>query len=190
MNYLEWWNRNGIQSIALLCVGIIIFCLLFKPRAKALSGLANTIAFGRGRKTVKKKPTPKLKYESRCREILESIYKVEFPKKRPSFLKNPKTGRNLELDMFNEKLNLAVEYNGEQHYHFNKRFHGTVEKYEGQIYRDNFKRAKCAEKGIHLVEIPYTVPYDELETFIRSKIKGVDYKDYSKLANRTASDKK
>jgi len=36
---------------------------------------------------------------------------------RPDWLKNPKTGRNLEIDIYFPKHKIAVEYNGKQHYH-------------------------------------------------------------------------
>lgn len=52
------------------------------------------------------------KGEKRTREIIERITGRKFPSVRPNFLKNPKTGRNLELDMYNDSLKLAIEYNG------------------------------------------------------------------------------
>ena len=109
------------------------------------------------------------KREEKCRQIFESIYKAKFPTKRPSFLKNPKTGKNLELDGFNEQLKIAFEYNGEQHYNFPNTFHKTEEEFKRQVKRDDFKRQKCLEQGIDLVEIPYTVEDDQLFDFIKSR---------------------
>jgi len=49
------------------------------------------------------------KTEEKCRNILRKIYGVDFPSARPDFLKNPVSGKNLELDCYNEKLKLALE---------------------------------------------------------------------------------
>jgi len=56
------------------------------------------------------------KDEKECRVIFEKITGCKFPSKRPNFLKNPKTGFNLELDGYCEELKLAFEYDGEQHF--------------------------------------------------------------------------
>jgi len=49
------------------------------------------------------------KYENECRRILQCLFLKPFPKVRPDFLRNPKTGRNLELDMYNQDIALALE---------------------------------------------------------------------------------
>jgi hypothetical protein len=55
----------------------------------------------------------KKKHETECRRILESIYHpYTFPSVRPDFLKNPATGRNLEIDCFNNQLKIGLEYQG------------------------------------------------------------------------------
>ena len=56
-------------------------------------------------KTQKKKSIPK-KHEIRCRTIMEQLFKAPFVSIRPDFLKY-KTGKNLELDLYNEELNLV-----------------------------------------------------------------------------------
>ena len=69
-----------------------------------------------GRKTIPKK------HETRCRIILENLFKSPFISIRPDFLKYPKTGKNLELDMYNEDLKLALEYDGVHHRKFTEFF--------------------------------------------------------------------
>ena len=49
--------------------------------------------------------------------VLEHIFKQDFTKIRPPWLINEE-GNRLEIDMYNEELNLAVEYNGIQHYKY------------------------------------------------------------------------
>src|SRR5690606_32389304 len=57
------------------------------------------------------------KSENECRRVLQNIFiGYKFPNVRPDFMENNRTKRCLELDCYNEKLNLALEYNGKQHY--------------------------------------------------------------------------
>ena len=111
--------------------------------------------------------------EKLTRDIFEKIMSVEFQTVRPDFLKNPKTGRNLELDGYNENLKLAFEYNGEQHYKFLKYFHDTEEDFKIQREHDEFKYKKCLELGITLISIPYTFDCynpEKLEIFIKDEL--------------------
>src|SRR5690606_5877566 len=54
--------------------------------------------------------------EKLCREVFEEWFGEPFIKIRPEWLVNPKTNYKLELDGYCEKLNIAFEYNGIQHY--------------------------------------------------------------------------
>ena len=112
----------------------------------------------------------KIKEDSRgehlCRMILQDIYKVPFPKVRPSFLRNPETGKPLELDGYNAQLRIAFEYNGAQHYVFPHRYNETKEKFIQQIRRDQFKIDTCDALGIYVITIPYIVPEHQLRKYI------------------------
>jgi hypothetical protein len=110
------------------------------------------------------------KGERECRRVLESIFHRKFPNKRPDFMKNPLTGRNLELDCYNEDLKIACEYNGRQHYEFLKHFHGTVEDFYKQKRNDQKTRENCIKNGIFLIEVPYTVKVPDIERFIVNKL--------------------
>lgn len=118
---------------------------------------------------------PKKKNEDKCRQIFEDIFKKPFPKIRPDFLKNKKSGKNLELDGYNKDLNLAFEYQGAQHYNFTPYFHKTQEDFAEQVYRDKLKQEICDEKGIMLVTIPYNVPYEDLRDYIELKLSQLGY---------------
>jgi len=77
---------------------------------------------------------------------------------RPNFLKNPITGHNLELDIFDPETNIAIEYNGIQHYEYVKHWHkNDPEKYKKQLERDIIKRKLCYENGIILIIVKYDV---------------------------------
>lgn len=110
------------------------------------------------------------KGERVCKAYLEKRFRRPFTKCRPIFLHNPVTGENLELDLYNEDLRLAVEYNGRQHYEYVPFFHQTREKFQTQKYRDLMKKEMCARHGIALVIVPYTVPEDEIPGFLEKEL--------------------
>ena len=98
---------------------------------------------------------PESKGEKRCREYFENKFGKPFIKCRPEWLINPSTKRKLELDGYNEKLKLAFEYNGNQHYEYIEYFHNNnVDNFLDQIQRDVDKRLICANHGIRLIIIP------------------------------------
>lgn len=106
------------------------------------------------------------KGEKICRDTMEKIYGVPFKNTRPYWLKNDTTGRCLELDCYNEKLKLAVEMNGCQHYKYPNIFHKTHHEFKEQVRRDKLKIELCKEHGVHLIVVPYNVPYDLIPTYI------------------------
>jgi hypothetical protein len=96
--------------------------------------------------------------ERTCRKILEFLYKKDFPKKRPMWLKNS-TGGRMELDGYCQDLNIAFEYNGVQHYKFVRFWHKTKERLEMRQKHDIEKINLCRENGVNLIVIRYTVKY-------------------------------
>lgn len=108
--------------------------------------------------------------ETKCKEILESICGVQFQKIRPSFLRNPETNKNLELDGYNAQLQLGFEYNGSQHYFYNPHFHADQKAFETQLKHDKMKLELCKKHNIYLLVIPYHLRMNELEPFIRDNL--------------------
>jgi ribosomal protein S27AE len=106
--------------------------------------------------------------EELCRKIIEDNLLEKFPKKRPDWL------HGLELDGYNEKLNIAFEYNGIQHYEYNEHFHrGDLANLETQKSRDRDKYRLCREHKVNLIIIPYQYDYrqpKELEDFILNEL--------------------
>lgn len=92
--------------------------------------------------------------ENLSREILQTIFKKQFPSCKPEWLINPITNRPLELDGYNDELKLAFEYNGIQHYKKNI-YSKTKEILNNQFYRDNIKKNVCDKLNIKLIIIPY-----------------------------------
>lgn len=121
----------------------------------------------------KTKKQPKLnKHEELCRSIFEKLLNKKFPSVRPSFLKNPVTGANLELDGYCEELKIAFEYDGEQHSKYNPHFHRNGPKeFVYQVKKDDYKTKKCKLEGITLIRIPHYVHESELEQYITRQLK-------------------
>jgi hypothetical protein len=120
--------------------------------------------------------------EEYCRKIFEKIYGVAFPSVRPDFLHNPETSKNLELDGYNEKLRIAFEYNGKQHYEYPNEFHRTEQEFIQQVRRDIFKKEVCKKMGIRLISIPYYIDtnnlYDYIEYYLSDSDEKLDPPEY------------
>lgn len=86
--------------------------------------------------------------------FIKDVTLLPFQKRRPSWLKGLK-GKPLELDAYCQEANLAVEYQGKQHYEFVPGWHKTEEYFRECQARDALKRKLCAEFGVTLFEIPY-----------------------------------
>lgn len=112
----------------------------------------------------------KWKSQHRCHIILEILTGRQFMSVRPYWLKNPETGRNLELDCYNEEYRLALEYNGVQHYNYTPHFHSDMARYEGQIVRDHIKKILCDKNGVYLIIVPYSVGNECLVSHILMKL--------------------
>jgi hypothetical protein len=125
-------------------------------------------------KLVKEYPENTNKRRSRgetiCCNVMQNIYNKPFKTCRPNWLKNPETGHNLELDCYNEELKIAVEYNGSQHYKFPNSFHSSKEKFIQQVRRDKYKAKMCEKIGVYLISVPYTVPHENIEEYIKKRL--------------------
>ena len=92
-------------------------------------------------------------FENKLRRILQNHFQKEFKKVRLSCLKNPLTNRNLEIDIYNEELKLALEFNGIQRSEYIPHFHKSYKEFENGMLRDLIKAKLCRENGIKLVTI-------------------------------------
>ncbi len=111
-------------------------------------------------------PKCKISYgENMTRQIFENLLQVKFYQTKPDWIMNDE-GNKLELDGYNEELKLAFEYNGCQHYIESKAFHKRNSSLEKQRIHDKIKHERCKEKGVLLLDIPYTVKYDKLIEYI------------------------
>ena len=121
----------------------------------------------------KRQPPKESKGETECRRVLQYLFKRQFSKARPDFLRNPVTGGNfnLELDCFDSDMRLAVEYNGVQHYKYIPFFHKNKEAFQNQKYRDFMKEQMCKKAGVTLISVPYTVELGQIKGHLEGALK-------------------
>lgn len=110
------------------------------------------------------------KGEQECKRVIEEITQKPFIKHRPDFLKNEITGKNLELDCYNDELKLAIEYNGIQHYEYTPVFHKNRDSFYNTKYRDKMKVTLCHENRIKLIVVPYTVKLQDIKRYIQDHL--------------------
>jgi hypothetical protein len=174
-----FWHKHGFKFMLILFVSLTSVIVI----VKRMSGFKKkkTKSFQYYFKNLEEKYPQAFKHkklpnvwngeskgEIQCRSFLERKYKCAFPKVRPSFLRNPVTnGALLELDCFNEKLKLACEYQGEQHFKFVSHFHKSNDSFLNQKYRDELKRNLCKENGVYLIEVPFYV--SDIDSFLEKE---------------------
>lgn len=107
------------------------------------------------------------RFETACRDVMQLVFGMPFPKCRPTWLRNPLTNRSLELDGYDGK-SVAFEADGQQHFVYPNRFHRTYADFLYQIKKDKLKTQLCQRRGVHLIRIPYTMTSpDTIESYIR-----------------------
>ena len=177
------WNRYGWAAIFICSISFFIFYYFFFARknvvgtyskeypvehipsvmkshvkSKVVNQLPSQLPSGIqdifNKKKSKRKIVKESKGELECKRCIESITGYPFEKTRPDFMFNPVTNENLELDLFNYDLKIAVEYNGKQHYEFNSFMHkNSKDKFHAQQYRDRIKKDACKKLGIYLKNV-------------------------------------
>lgn len=113
------------------------------------------------------------KGEQECHAAMERIFGVKFDGNvRPKWLRNPnnKRGRSLELDVYNEEIGIAVEYNGSYHYKYPDYYNKTLKGFMKRCENDNIKLDVCDEKGVYVITVPHNVRFDLTEEYIRHYI--------------------
>lgn len=181
----EFWEKYGFIISLVIFILIVIISAIFRLGKKGNRSGKNSQLF-MGNKNdkmdnleINNEPRRKPiggKSEGLCRKVLETYFNKPFPKARPDFLRNPVTGNNfnLEIDCYNDEMKLGLEYNGAQHYKFTPYFHKSKEAFQNQMYRDELKRRMCRENGVTLIEVPYTVKYDDIPKYIMDKLRGLN----------------
>lgn len=87
------------------------------------------------------------KSEELVRVVMEQIFRTEFKRVRPSWLKND-LNSPMELDGYSQELNIAFEYQGRQHY---EAMAFLVDQDLKRIQKNDRLKAKiCKERGVSL----------------------------------------
>lgn len=107
------------------------------------------------------------KWERLIRDLLEEN-KIIF--KRNYFVKLNE--KRYYIDFFIPEKNIAIEYNGRQHYYPVKRY-GGEEKFILQQKRDEMIRNYCKDNNIKLIEFKYTLGYLKLKNEILTLIENL-----------------
>lgn len=109
--------------------------------------------------------------ESATRELLEKLTHHKFGKKQLEWARE--NGKMpLELDGYNQVLQMAFEYQGQQHYRpvdFGSGRKQAIEKLRRQQLNDNRKRFLCRYHGVFLIVVPYWIK--DLKAFLLDKLR-------------------
>lgn len=104
------------------------------------------------------------KTERLVKFVVESTLGVPFEKSYPAFLRSEKDAP-LEIDLYSEKLNLAIEVQGVQHF---QQISGrqTEEEFRNLQKNDHIKRVEIPKHGIHRLEFVYTLKPDQYQDYL------------------------
>jgi hypothetical protein len=107
----------------------------------------------------------------------EHLFNKKFKKCRPEWLRLNKQSI-LELDVYNEELKLAVEFNGIQHYIPGVFMGGEKGKtaFERQQEYDKIKVERCKANDIILIIVAYTIKYENICQYIADESTKMGFK--------------
>lgn len=108
--------------------------------------------------------------ELEARAALERLMGTPFPKIRPPWLRNPRSGRALECDCYSEAHACCIEVSGKQHFEFPNSFHATRAQFEDQLYRDELKRTLLRKHGDQLIVVPWWIKRKNIESYLRNQL--------------------
>lgn len=106
---------------------------------------------------------------SKC--AIEHLLDKPFIKTRSLAWLKTKENTSLELDIYNEELKIAIEYDGLQHSKFIKHFHKTEENFIKRQEYDKLKDTLCKENNVLLIRISHNIKPNEICNFIATKLK-------------------
>jgi very-short-patch-repair endonuclease len=95
--------------------------------------------------------------------------------------------KKLPFDFYIPKLNVAIEYDGEQHFYpvFGTSDYSINLNYNNTVNRDNLKNKfiKSNVDGVRLIRVPYTMEFSEIDTSLLEAIENTLPNQISKIGN-------
>jgi len=168
---INFWNEHSFKIL----VGCSILTLLILYTYNDPEKGTWSLEYSYNPDTKTAKYVRESKGEIECRRVMEKLFMRPFPNRRPLFLMNVITGKPLEIDCCNMDLRLGVEYNGRQHYEYTKGMHKNFEAFRIQQYRDEMKMQKCKENNFTLIIVPYKIPIQSIETYLKEELRNYGY---------------
>jgi hypothetical protein len=173
MNYFIFWRKHKFKILVLVSILFILFIYTTEPLEKGT--FSTSYHYIPPTKLIIPQSLKESKGQAECRRVMEKVFECSFPTQRPLFLLNTITGQKLEIDCCNTEKKLGIEYHGIQHYKFVPYFHKTYDAFRNQQYRDEMKYRLCRENDFTLFVVPYTVPLEDIETYIMDKLRTYKY---------------
>ena len=99
--------------------------------------------------------------------ILNNLYDDVIEEATFDWLINPKSGRLMYIDYYVPSVNIAFEYDGEQHNCYIEYFYKKFKNFYNSVYRDRMKEKLLAKHNVKLVRIRYDEPLTE--DYVKSK---------------------
>lgn len=121
----------------------------------------------------------KSNFERLCSQILANVTGLDFETVRIEEIKNPLTNKPLEIDAFNRKTRIGMEVQGPQHSEFPNYIEYDplnemmLKQFKERVARDEYKRQKCFDLGIKLIEIPFSIEKEDLEEYMLEQLSNV-----------------
>lgn len=117
---------------------------------------------------------PRSRSEADAIKYLEEITHHKFPTAYPKWL--VWKGKNLELDGYNDKLKLALEFSGPLHTKWNASRESYI-KYFERLVRDIVKLRLCKRHGVNLIVIDASLPSRHWRNYLLSRLFDLGYID-------------
>jgi hypothetical protein len=152
----------------LLVAALVVTMAIYLGKLRKWRLMAGGSDRKRGKLRVKDlKKHPRSKSEAQVVSYLESITGQRFPTIYPDWL--TWKGHVLELDGYNERLNVALEFSGPLH----TKWFPTTETYPEyfeRVVRDVVKRRLCKRYGVNLIVVDVSLPSQHWRTYVMSRL--------------------
>ena len=125
------------------------------------------------------------KKEKIFRYVIETMLEIEFKKSRPPWLLNPKTGRRMEIDGYNEDNAICFEYQGRQHFIHIPYIHRKYELFLNAQERDVVKKKLLNQNKIFILYPDYKIKPSDFPYFIENKLDNTKFKKMIKNSAKT-----